>query len=392
MEWSEKTETVPAEEENTAVVNTAESGLQLTCSVDDMLTYANIHNGAHIVRDICLKNVSETDLDHLLIRISSSNELTEEFKLGIEKIKAGEELHFKNLNVPVNAEYLAALTERSSFRLKVGIYSGDHLLVSETTNVTALAFDQWPGLQYTPELLAAFAMPNHPVVTGMIQLAAGYLEKWTGDPSLAGYQFEDPNRVKSMAASAYAAIQQKNITYAEPPSSFETFGQRVRLADAVLDQHLGTCLDMTLLYVACLEAMGLNPIMVMMKGHIFAGVWLIDGSFSDMIMDDPSQLEKRMSRGIHEMVVVECTAMSAGKSTSFDEAVALAEHNVSDYGRFAFVIDVKRARSMGIRPLPVRVKTAEGFEIQHEDRNETDVTEASRNTVEIFSLTLSYTG
>ena len=155
MEWSEKTETVPAEEENTAVVNTAESGLQLTCSVDDMLTYANIHNGAHIVRDICLKNVSETDLDHLLIRISSSNELTEEFKLGIEKIKAGEELHFKNLNVPVNAEYLAALTERSSFRLKVGIYSGDHRLVSETTNVTALAFDQWPGLQYTPELLAA---------------------------------------------------------------------------------------------------------------------------------------------------------------------------------------------------------------------------------------------
>ena len=386
MEWSEKTETVPAEEENTAVVNTAESGLQLTCSVDDMLTYANIHNGAHIVRDICLKNVSETDLDHLLIRISSSNELTEEFKLGIEKIKAGEELHFKNLNVPVNAEYLAALTERSSFRLKVGIYSGDHLLVSETTNVTALAFDQWPGLQYTPELLAAFAMPNHPVVTGMIQLAAGYLEKWTGDPSLAGYQFEYPNRVKSMAASAYAAIQQKNITYAEPPSSFETFGQRVRLADAVLDQHLGTCLDMTLLYVACLEAMGLNPIMVMMKGHIFAGVWLIDGSFSDMIMDDPSQLEKRMSRGIHEMVVVECTAMCAGKSTSFDEAVALAEHNVSDYGRFAFVIDVKRARSMGIRPLPVRVKTAEGFEIQHEDRNETDVTEASRNTVEIFDI------
>ena len=78
--------------------------------------------------------------------------------------------------------------------------------------------------------------------------------------------------------------------------------------------------------------------------------------------------------------------MCAGKSTSFDEAVALAEHNVSDYGRFAFVIDVKRARSMGIRPLPVRVKTAEGFEIQHEDRNETDVTEASRNTVEIFDI------
>lgn len=118
-------------------------------------------------------------------------------------------------------------------------------------------------------------------------------------------------------------------------------------ADAVLEQHLGTCMDMTLLYVACLEAMGLNPIMVMMRGHIFAGVWLVEESFPDMIMDDPSQLEKRMSKGIHEMVVVECTAMCAGKSRSFDDAVALAEHNVSITDGFCFVIDVKRARSMG---------------------------------------------
>lgn len=374
------------EEGNGAAADTPDHGLKLTCDIDDVLNFAIVHNGAHIVRDICVKNVSETDRDHLLIRISSSNGLTEDFKLGIEKIKPGEELHFKNLDVPVNAEYLASLTERSLCRLTTGIYDEANLLVSETTNITVLAFDQWPGLQYTPELLAAFAMPNLPAVASMLQLAAKYLEKWTGDPSLAGYQFDDPNRVKNMAAAAYAAIQQKNITYAEPPSSFEAFGQRIRLGDAVLEQHLGTCMDMTLLYVACLEAMGLNPIMVMMKGHIFAGVWLIEESFSDMIMDDPSQLEKRMSRGIHEMVVVECTAMCAGKSRSFDDAVTMAERNVSNYGSFAFVIDVKRARSMGIRPLPVRIRTAGGFEVQYEDRNEKDVTSVSKNKVEIFDI------
>jgi len=380
------TEPALAEEENHAVINPADDGLKLTCNIDDVLDFAIVHNGAHIVRDICVKNGSETDREHLLLQITSDSGLTEDFKLGIERIKPGEELHFKNLNVLINAEYLASLTERSSCRLTAGIYSDEKLLISETTSITVLAFDQWPGLQYTPELLAAFAMPNHPVVTGLLQLSAKYLEKWTGDPSLAGYQFEDPNRVKNMAAAAYAAIQQKNITYAEPPSSFEAFGQRIRLADAVLEQRLGTCMDMTLLYVACLEAMGLNPIMVMMKGHIFAGVWLIEESFSDMIMDDPSQLEKRMSRGIHEIAVVECTAMCAGKSRSFDDAVTLAERNVSNYGNFAFVIDVKRARSMGIRPLPVRVKTAGGFEIQYEDRKEKDVTSASQHKVEIFDI------
>ncbi len=381
-----KAEKAFTEEEKQAVANTAKNVLQLTCDIDDVLTYATIHNGAHIVRDICVKNISESDLDDLMLRICSDNNVTENFELGIGKIKPGEELHFKNLNVLINAGYLASLTERSTCQIRVGIYFEEEQLISETMNITALAFDQWPGLQYTPELLAAFAMPNHPVVTSMIQLAAKYLEKWTGDPSLAGYQFDDPNRVKNMAAAVYAAIQQNNITYAEPPSSFEVFGQRIRLADAVLDQHLGTCMDLTLLYIACLEAMGLNPIMVMMKGHIFAGVWLVEESFSDMIMDDPSQLEKRMSRGIHEMVVIECTAMCAGKSRSFDDAVTLAEHHVSNYGDFVFVIDVKRARSMGIRPLPVRVKTACGFEVQHEDRKEKDVTDASRNKVEIFDL------
>ena len=129
-----------------------------------------------------------------------------------------------------------------------------------------------------------------------------------------------------------------------------------------------------------------RQVMVLMHGHIFAGVWLIDESFTDLIMDDPSQLEKRMSKGIYEMTVVECTAMCAGKSRSFDEAVLSAERSVSYYGRFTFAIDVKRARSMGIRPLPVRIKTESGFEVPHEDRQEQEITHASKNEVEIFDL------
>lgn len=368
------------------VQKTWEAKLELSCEIDDVLTYAMVHNGVHIVREISIKNVSEADIDDMVVKITGSNNLVEEMKFGIQKIKPGEELHFKNLNLLINADYLAMLTERTGCRLTVNVQVSDAVLISETRNITALAFDEWPGLLYTPELLAAFSMPNHPVISSMIQLAAKYLEKWTKDPSLAGYQYNDPNRVKNMAAAVYAAIQQKNITYAEPPASFEEFGQRIRLADAVLDQHLGTCIDMTLLYVACLEAMGLNSIMVMMKGHIFAGVWLMEQSFPDMIMEDPSQLEKRMSKGIYELIVVECTAMCAGKSRSFDEAVTLAEQNVSNYSAFAFAIDVCRARSMGIRPLPVRVKTDAGFKVQHEERKEADVTQAPKTIDAAFDL------
>ena len=365
--------------------------IQLTCKIDKVLNYAMIYNGFPIIHDICIKNTSDIDLQNLTLNIATDNGMIKPFIQGIELIKSEEEIHFNELEVQIDAQYLSALTEKDICQLTISVKQADETLVSDTKKLTALAFDQWPGVLVNPELLASFVMPNHPVVNSMIQLASQYLDKWTKDPSLAGYQYGDPNRVKNMAAAAYAAIQQKNITYAEPPSSFESSGQRIRLADAVLDQNLGTCMDMTLLYVACLEQMGLNPVMILMNGHIFAGVWLIDDSFSDIITPDPSQIEKRMSKGIHEMTVVECTAMCAGNHSSFDEAVAKAENNVANYGNFAFAIDVKRARSMGIHPLPIRVKTAEGFKVEHEDRKKKDITGQSKKEVEIFDLPDSFT-
>lgn len=53
-----------------------DNGLLLTCDIDDVLTYAAVHNGAHIVRDICVKNISESDLDNLMLRISSDNNVS----------------------------------------------------------------------------------------------------------------------------------------------------------------------------------------------------------------------------------------------------------------------------------------------------------------------------
>lgn len=368
------------------MLQAAQDRVAFSVECEDVITYAIQQHGVKIVRDVCIKNVTDTDISNLVLKVSSDSALLYEYEEGIQELCAGEEIHLRNLNVGVNADYLVSLTERISCNICFDIYIDGEIIVSDKKEIVALAFDQWPGLRYSPEILAAFSMPNHPVVTKVIQLASQYLEKWTGNPSLAGYQYKEQNRVKQMAAAVYAAIQKQNIVYANPPSSFEICGQRIRLADAVLEQRLGTCMDMTLLYVACLEAMGLNPVMVLMHGHIFAGVWLVEDSFSDTIMDDPAHLQKRMSNGINEMLVIECTAMCAGKSCEFDDAVRSAEMKVANYSNFEFVIDVTRARSMGIRPLPVRIKTDVGFEVQHFERKENDVTNAPAQVGETFDL------
>lgn len=350
--------------------------IELSVQVNDVLTYALQQNGLQMVRTIGIKNLTEEEIENLTVRISTDTELIKPFELAIQLLRAGEDMQLRGLKILINGAYLASLTERVTCVLHIAVCQGEEELAAKCIDMTALAYDEWPGLKYFPDLLAAFVTPNHPVVAGLLQSASKWLDKWSGRPSLEGYQSHDPNRVKLMAAAAYAAIQEKNIAYAVPPSSFETVGQRVRLCETVMEQRLGTCLDMTLLYAACLEAMGLNSVLVLMRGHIFAGVWLVDESFADPIVDDPSQLEKRMANGIHEMIVVECTAMCSGKSHGFDKAVEMAARTVGDYPDFVFAIDVLRARRSGVRPLPVRIKTDHGYIVEHSDRKESEVTSA----------------
>ncbi len=365
---------------------TSVPGVELTCDIDDVMTYALVHNGAQIIENVIIKNHTEETLQGLTLCVITSHNLADKYALQLSALKPEDTVSLKEIDLTFNADYLVSLTERTICKVTVGLYDGDVCIKEVSKNITTLAFDQWPGLQYTPELLTSFAMPNHPVVISLMQLTSEFLKKWHADPSLEGYQAHDPNRVKQLAGAAYAAIQKKNINYANPPSSFEEIGQRVRLPDAVLDQHMGTCLDMTLLYVSLLEAIGLNPFMVMLRGHIFAGVWLKDDSFTEMIMDNPIQLEKRMSKGIQELLVVECTAMCAGRTVDFEKAIQMAIREVGNYAAFHFVLDVRRARSMGIRPLPVRLKTTTGFEVSHEDRKAEEISKAPKESVSQIDL------
>lgn len=368
-----------------------EPKVTISVDVNNVLTYAMQQNGSPIVREIRLKNETESDYENLIVNISTDTELIEPFSQGIQVLKGGEEVQLRNLKIQVNGKYLASLTERVSCNLKIEVMQGEETLVTDAMNVTALAYDEWPGLKFFPDMIAAFVTPNHPYVAELVLSASKWLEKWTKEPSLDGYLRHDQNRVKLMAAAVYAAIQERNITYAVHPASFEEIGQRVRLADTIMEQHMGNCMDITLLYAACLESIGLNPFLILMNGHIFAGVWLVDESFSDPIIEDPTQLEKRMAKGIHELLAVECTMMCAGKTHDFDTAVKAAEYQIGNYGEFAFAIDVKRARKSGVRPLPVRVKTENGYEVQHENRSESDITAAPDMLDTTFHYDQAYT-
>ena len=155
-------------------------------------------------------------------------------------------------------------------------------------------------------------------------------------------------------AALFEALREEALIYVSCPASFENYGQRVRLADKVLNEKLGTCLDLTLLFASCLEATGIRPLLVLKRGHIFLGAWLVENVSPSAVSDDISFLVKESSDGINEMVFVESTCLTSSSSVSFDEASEMARHSLLEGSDFNFFVDVARCRMDKVRPLPQR--------------------------------------
>ncbi len=261
-------------------------------------------------------------------------------------------------------EMLGSLTEKVSCVLHASLTDSDgNELCACDTETAVLAFDQWQGIGVYPELIASFCTPNNPGIITLTQCAQQYMKQWTGDPSLGAYYSHDNNRILTQAAAVYQALCDQKITYSVMPASCEMKGQRIRTADTVLSRKQGNCIELSLIYTACLEAIGLHPLLIVTKDHAFAGVWLEEKQFPEAVNDDPSIITKRMADGISELTVVECTTCVDGRMSPFDAAVQIARGNMAKTDDIVAIIDIKRARLSGISPLPERTETENGYRI-----------------------------
>jgi hypothetical protein len=332
-----------------------------------VINFAMQQNHVPVVKHLILTNVSEEDFTDLIVKISFEPNFAQVWKGNLDVLNANESHTFGAIPISILAKYLAELTERMNGRLFLEITASGEIVAESIYDIDLLAYDQWNGAGTIPELLAAFITPNHPEIPAIIRSASALMQQWTGDPSFNAYQSRNPDRVKKQMAAIYEAISGLNLIYCSVPASFEETGQRVRLSDAILSQKLANCLDLSLLYAACLEAVGINPLIVMIKGHAFAGAWLVDESFPDAVNDDPSLITKRTAAGINDILVVESTCMNAGNHPPFDEAVKSADSKMLNTDTFQLFVDVKRARFGGIRPLPLRIQGAQGWETKSEE-------------------------
>ncbi len=328
-------------------------------------------NRASLIRTLTIENTTSEALKDINIRLSADPGFVTAAPYEVGVIPAGGTVRVDAIRLNLETSFFAQLTERIAGSFLLEVFAEDRPLFQQTYPVDVLAFDEWGGGQILPEMLAAFITPNHLAIPPLIKRASVILEKWTGNSALDEYQSRNPDRVRKQMAAIYAAISEQCIAYASAPASFEACGQRVRLADDLLSQKLGNCLDMTLLYAACLEAAGIHPLVVLTEGHAFAGAWLTPETFPDSTIDDVSFLTKRIADGIHEIELVEATCMNQGNDADFDQAVLSARSRLKNPDQFSLAIDVKRTRLAGIRPLPQRIRNGEQWDLQYDETEKT---------------------
>ena len=263
-------------------------------------------------------------------------------------------IRIRDRDLEVDGKFLLERDERISGAVTFRLEKDGMLLAQLRKPVDLLAYNEWGGAGYMPELLAAFCMPNDPAVDAILRDASATLRRAGKPDQIDGYESRSRERVWEVASAIYSAIANLGLTYVVPPASFEHDGQKIRMPSRVLDKRVATCLDSALLFAAALEQAGLNPIVALPKGHALVGVWLQPESLSTIAIDDAETLRKRVD--LKELILIETTCVTASPAVSFSNALHEAGRSIGadDDATFGAAVDIRRARAHQITPLGLK--------------------------------------
>ncbi len=295
-----------------------------------------------------------TFFEDLVLTLESDPAFLRTKEWPLDRIDPGGRIRIRNRDLDLSSAFLLERAEKMTGTLGFRLEKDGVLLAELRKPVELLAYNEWGGTDFMPELLAAFCTPNDPAVDALLHHASDVLRKAGKPDQIDGYKSRRRQRVWEVVSSIYSAIANLGLTYALPPSSFERNGQKVRRPHRILDTRVATCLDTALLFAAAFEQAGLNPIVALPKDHALVGVWLQPESLSTIAIDDAETLRKRVD--LQELLLIETTCVTTHSAPSFSRALEAARRMVEPDldSTFVAAVDIGRARAHQITPLALK--------------------------------------
>jgi hypothetical protein len=295
------------------------------------------------------------------------------------------------IHVPLTADVARTVREAISSSLSVLVSQGERVLYCDTHRLRLLPVDQWRDNRRDGRWLPSFVQPRDPAITSALAMAQRYNRVLRDDPSAGfeGYQLADPadedslRGVDRQVEAIWATLLHDwRLGYINPPPTYSGTldSQRLRMPSTVLQHRAGTCIDLALLFAACLELIDVYPVVFLLDGHALPGWWR-HPSFRDEYFEMPgdnfneivpaSSSENTVAnaqvvawhtgkaswpevrRWIRERKLVPIETVRLTEHCGFVEAIEAGVSALAERRDFDSMLDIVTARTEQVTPLPL---------------------------------------
>lgn len=327
-----------------------------------VISYADYFSRRPLFTSLQVKNAGEELVEGVTLTVTNENGMLLPCERVLEEIPY-ESVVQVDLGAILSPLYFASSEQVKEERIEVALSKDKRVLASAEFTVTTLPFDFWQGTDGDPELLACFVRPRLADCAKVLAETEAQLKKWNASFEAGGYLGNDKNAVRRAVAAVYASLRRYSIAkkVADISKPVEA-GAGVK----ILSERAASALEMSLFAAACLENMGLHPVLVFGDKEITCGVWLYDGCFLDTVSDDISRLCAYVSDGINNVSCFDVEDLFDDKNFAYTTSEAHFKQKAEN-GYYDRIVDVRRCRISHLLPLPLRARSVKGFEVLSEE-------------------------
>lgn len=342
--------------------------LRVAVSCPPEVAYSWVYNGDLFPIEVTVYNDGTQDLRDIQLEVALGRFGQSKLEV-ISRVEAGKNIALATPPLlQFDLQQLCEVTDIQQERLEVE--SPTHKLHGEIPlTVQILPADAWhrEGNEAT---LAGFVAYHDQAVEAVIGRARTILRCLVR----GAQSFEDIRRIHQNAAllilkTLYCTLQERyDIAYGLEPRCYGLHWQRVRFPQEVIEKLEGTCVDLTILFAACLENRHLNPVLFLifmgidpgsgqMIHHALAGCWTRPSRMKSPVERNAFEIWSWVEAG--ELLVLDAVGYSRGEGGDhlFSEAQLKGRKSLENACHekqghaLLFAIDIQAARLAGYHPL-----------------------------------------
>ena len=338
------------------------------------LNYSLVHAGMPFFRSLTLTNVGSESLDDLELQISL-DPFARSDKVILDRLSPGAPHTLTELDFHYNLQQLLELRDPLSVRVDVQV-CGESVAPENAPQVTVLPARAWHCAGHEAAL-ASFVLKESDAVEEVITRARPLLRCLVrGATAWEDVQERDADPATTIAKTLYFCLQERyEIAYGREPHYYGKDWQAARFSAGVLDELEGTCIDLALLFAACLEDRSLCPLIVVVQSgihpagyeiqHALVGCWkeasLRWNRFrpSKPVEKDGQRIMSWLKDG--DLILIDPVGFAHGKDADqlFSKSLKSARNYLERAcarqpgHAFRYAVDIEVARLGKIQPLPV---------------------------------------